>query len=126
LTLSLKPASISLDAVGEPSISCGVFQFRCKAALKHFKKGSVIVNTTSVTAYKGSPHLLDYCSTKGAIAAFTRSLSQALAKKGIRVNGVAPGPIWPPLIPSTILGVLANRKNLPSAVYFLPAMIRRI
>jgi NAD(P)-dependent dehydrogenase (short-subunit alcohol dehydrogenase family) len=54
-----------------------------------------------VTAYKGSEHLLDYSSTKGAIVAFTRSLSQALVKKGIRVNAVAPGPIWTPLIPST-------------------------
>ena len=58
-------------------------------------------NTTSVTAYRGSPHLLDYSSTKGAIVSFTRSLSQALVEKGIRVNGVAPGPIWTPLIPAT-------------------------
>ncbi len=75
--------------------------FMTKAAMKHFKKGSVIINTASVTAYKGSPHLLDYSSTKGAIVAFTRSLSQALAKKDIRVNAVAPGPIGTPLIPST-------------------------
>jgi NAD(P)-dependent dehydrogenase (short-subunit alcohol dehydrogenase family) len=60
-----------------------------------------IVNTTSVTAYRGSPHLLDYASTKGAIVAFTRSLALNLAKKKIRVNAVAPGPIWTPLIPST-------------------------
>ena len=72
-----------------------------KAALKHLKEGSAIINTTSVTAYKGSPELLDYSSTKGAIVAFTRSLSQSLVEKGIRVNGVAPGPIWTPLIPST-------------------------
>jgi NAD(P)-dependent dehydrogenase (short-subunit alcohol dehydrogenase family) len=75
--------------------------FMVKAAMKHLKKGAAIINTTSVTAYKGSAHLLDYSSTKGAITAFTRSLSQALADKGIRVNGVAPGPIWTPLIPST-------------------------
>ena len=75
--------------------------FLTKAALKHLKEGSAIVNTTSVTAYKGNPQLLDYSSTKGAIVAFTRSLSQSLVKKGIRVNGVAPGPIWTPLIPST-------------------------
>ena len=75
--------------------------FMTKAVMKHLKKGAVIVNTTSVTAYKGSPKLLDYSSTKGAEVAFTRSLSQALAEKGIRVNGVAPGPIWTPLIPST-------------------------
>ena len=77
------------------------FFFLIKAAIKHLKKGACIINTTSVTAYKGSPHLLDYSSTKGAITAFTRSLSQALAKRKIRVNGVAPGPIWTPLIPST-------------------------
>jgi NAD(P)-dependent dehydrogenase (short-subunit alcohol dehydrogenase family) len=75
--------------------------FMVKAALKHLGQGSAIINTTSVTAYKGSPQLLDYSSTKGAILAFTRSLSQSLIEKGIRVNAVAPGPIWTPLIPST-------------------------
>jgi NAD(P)-dependent dehydrogenase (short-subunit alcohol dehydrogenase family) len=75
--------------------------FMVKAAMKHLEKGAAIINTTSVTAYKGSDHLLDYSSTKGAIVAFTRSLSQALAEKCIRVNGVAPGPIWTPLIPAT-------------------------
>ena len=77
------------------------FFFMTKAAMKHLSKGGAIINTTSVTAYKGSAHLLDYSSTKGAITAFTRSLSQELADKRIRVNGVAPGPIWTPLIPST-------------------------
>src|SRR5436853_2324202 len=77
------------------------FFFMVKAAMKHLKKGAVIINTSSVTAHKGSAHLLDYSSTKGAITSFTRSLSQALADKHIRVNGVAPGPVWTPLIPST-------------------------
>jgi NAD(P)-dependent dehydrogenase (short-subunit alcohol dehydrogenase family) len=72
-----------------------------KAALPHLEKGNSIINTTSVTAYAGNPELLDYSATKGAIVAFTRSLSQSLVKKGIRVNAVAPGPIWTPLIPST-------------------------
>lgn len=75
--------------------------FLTKAVMRHLRKGSVIINTASVTAYQGSPELLDYSATKGAIVAFTRSLSQALAKKKIRVNAVAPGPIWTPLIPST-------------------------
>jgi NAD(P)-dependent dehydrogenase (short-subunit alcohol dehydrogenase family) len=65
------------------------------------KNGATIINTASITAYMGSPELLDYSATKGAIVAFTRSLSLNLAQKGIRVNGVAPGPIWTPLIPST-------------------------
>jgi NAD(P)-dependent dehydrogenase (short-subunit alcohol dehydrogenase family) len=75
--------------------------FMTKAAMKHLNKGSSIINTTSVTAYRGSAHLLDYASTKGAIVAFTRSLAHAVLEKGIRVNGVAPGPVWTPLIPAS-------------------------
>jgi NAD(P)-dependent dehydrogenase (short-subunit alcohol dehydrogenase family) len=75
--------------------------FLTQAALPHLKKGAAIINTTSITAYRGSPMLMDYASTKGAIVAFTRSLSSALAEKGIRVNAVAPGPIWTPLIPAS-------------------------
>lgn len=78
--------------------------FMVQAALPHLKEGAAIINTTSVTAYRGSPELLDYSSTKGAIVAFTRSLSHSLVDKKIRVNGVAPGPIWTPLIPSTFPG----------------------
>ncbi|HET6941864.1 MAG TPA: SDR family oxidoreductase [Sphingomicrobium sp.] len=77
----------------------GMF-FLTQAAMPHLKEGSAIVNCTSETMYKGSPGLLDYSATKGAITAFTRSLAKNLVKKGIRVNGVAPGPIWTPLNPS--------------------------
>jgi len=73
-----------------------------KSALPFLKKGSCIINTASVTAYRGSPALIDYAATKGAIVAFTRSLATNLVKKGIRVNGVAPGPVWTPLIPSSL------------------------
>lgn len=78
----------------------GMFQMT-QAVLPHLGKGASIINTTSVTAYKGNPMLIDYSSTKGAIVGFTRALAMSLAERGIRVNGVAPGPIWTPLIPST-------------------------
>ncbi|WP_033828968.1 SDR family oxidoreductase [Bacillus andreraoultii] len=75
--------------------------YMTKASLPHLDKGGTVINTTSVTAYKGNPILIDYSATKGAIVSFTRSLSASLVKQGVRVNAVAPGPIWTPLIPST-------------------------
>ncbi|MFJ1447400.1 SDR family oxidoreductase [Bacillus halotolerans] len=72
-----------------------------KAVLPHLKKGSSIINTASITAYKGNKTLIDYSATKGAIVTFTRSLSQSLVQQGIRVNAVVPGPIWTPLIPAS-------------------------
>jgi NAD(P)-dependent dehydrogenase (short-subunit alcohol dehydrogenase family) len=75
--------------------------YMVRACLPHMKEGSVIINTSSVTAYKGHKTLIDYSSTKGAIATFTRSLSLSLSTRQIRVNAVAPGPIWTPLIPSS-------------------------
>jgi NAD(P)-dependent dehydrogenase (short-subunit alcohol dehydrogenase family) len=73
-----------------------------KAALRHMREGGVIINTASVTAYRGSAHLLDYSATKGAVVSFTRSLAALLVKKGIRANAVAPGPVWTPLIVSSM------------------------
>jgi NAD(P)-dependent dehydrogenase (short-subunit alcohol dehydrogenase family) len=78
--------------------------FLSKAALKYMKAGGAIINTSSINAFRGHKSLMDYSSTKGAIQGFTRSLSQAMAEKGIRVNAVAPGPIWTPLISSTMGG----------------------
>ncbi|WP_210489764.1 SDR family oxidoreductase [Rufibacter aurantiacus] len=84
-----------------------------QAALNHLKEGDSIINTTSITSYRGSSHLMDYASTKGAITSFTRSLSQNLAEGGIRVNAVAPGPIWTPLIPATLEKVGDFGKDQP-------------
>jgi NAD(P)-dependent dehydrogenase (short-subunit alcohol dehydrogenase family) len=75
--------------------------FMTKAAVSHLGEGSAIINTTSITAYQGNPVLVDYSATKGAIVAFTRALSQQLIGQGIRVNAVAPGPVWTPLIPAS-------------------------
>ncbi len=99
--------------------------FMTQASLAYMEDGGSIINTSSVTAFKGNPQLLDYSATKGAIIAFTRSLALSLAEKGIRVNAVAPGPIWTPLIPSTFppdkvkefgLDVPMGRAGQPSEV----------
>ncbi len=75
--------------------------FMAKACLKHMKPGSQIINTTSITAYAGNKTLIDYSATKGAVSSFTKSLALSLAQRGIRVNAVAPGPVWTPLIPAS-------------------------
>lgn len=85
--------------------------FLTRAVLPHMPEGGAIVNTTSVTAYQGNPALLDYSATKGAIVAFTRALSNQLMQRGIRVNGVAPGPIWTPLIPASYPAEMAAQHG---------------
>lgn len=98
------------------TFSTNIFSFFwvTRAALKYMKKGDSIINSSSVTAYRGSAGLIDYASTKGAIVSFTRSLSASLIKRGIRVNGVAPGPIWTPLIPSSFKGKKAAQHGSDS------------
>ncbi|KAJ3676105.1 hypothetical protein LUZ60_003517 [Juncus effusus] len=97
----------SIQEIGEEQLErvfrTNIFSyfFMSKYALKHMKEGGSIINTTSINAYKGNAKLLDYTSTKGAIVAFTRGLALQLVEKGIRVNGVAPGPVWTPLIPAS-------------------------
>ncbi|MFQ6147933.1 SDR family oxidoreductase [Streptomyces seoulensis] len=85
----------------------------CKMSLPHMRPGSSIINTTSVQAYKPSPHLLDYATTKGAIVTFTQGLAQMVAGDGIRVNAVAPGPVWTPLIPATMPDTREFGKQAP-------------
>jgi NAD(P)-dependent dehydrogenase (short-subunit alcohol dehydrogenase family) len=100
------PQKSLLDITGdqlERTFRTNIFSFfyLTKAVLPHLQNGASIINTSSITAYAGHDQLLDYSATKGAVVSFTRSLSASLVKQGIRVNGVAPGPIWTPLIPST-------------------------
>ena len=97
------------------------FFFMVQAALKHMKEGAVIINTGSVTALKGKETLIDYASTKGAIHVFTKSMAQSLAEDGIRVNCVAPGPVWTPLIPATFKTREHIRKHGKGSVWDRPA-----
>ena len=105
---------ISIDQLKETfETNIYPYLYILKEALDHLKENSTIVNTTSVTSYRGSSHLLDYASSKGAITSFTRSLSSMLVSKGIRVNAVAPGPIWTPLIPATFDDVTEFGQKVP-------------
>jgi NAD(P)-dependent dehydrogenase (short-subunit alcohol dehydrogenase family) len=109
------------------TFSVNIFSFFwiTQAALPYMKKNTCIINSSSVTAYRGSAGLIDYAATKGAIVSFTRSLSASLVKRGIRVNGVAPGPVWTPLIPSSFKGkrVAAHGSDVPMGRAGEPAEI---
>ncbi|MFD4573603.1 SDR family oxidoreductase [Streptomyces sp. NPDC058417] len=95
----------------------------CKKALPHIPAGGSVINTTSVQAYKPSPHLLDYATTKGAIVTFTQGLAQMVAADGVRVNAVAPGPVWTPLIPATLPDTTEFGKQAPLGRPAQPAEI---
>ena len=95
----------------------------CKLALPHIPAGGSVINTTSVQAYKPSPHLLDYAMTKGAIVTFTQGLAQMVAADGVRVNAVAPGPVWTPLIPATLPDTAEFGKQSPLGRPAQPAEI---
>lgn len=108
---------ISSDQIKE-TFETNIFgmMYVTKAALPHLSKGDAIINTSSVTAYRGSKTLIDYSATKGAITSFTRSLSQNLAEQGIRVNSVAPGPIYTPLIPATFSAEKVEKHGQETAL----------
>lgn len=111
-----KVEDLDLDMM-EKTYQTNIFAmyYMLKAAISHLSEGDSIINTTSVTAYVGPPHFLDYAATNGAIVTFTRSLAHNLAERKIRVNAVAPGPIWTPLIPSTFDNEKVEKfgKNTP-------------
>lgn len=135
-----KPEEITARQL-EQTFSTNVYGyfFMVREALQHLEEGGTIINTTSITAYHGHQMLIDYSATKGAVTAFTRSLAKAVVDRGIRVNGVAPGPIWTPLIPSTFsgqqlrdfgkktpMGRAVNRPKSPRATFFSRARTLRI